>query len=142
MKTFYKGTSAVILTYDITNQKSYDDLQYWYKQISNFYLTQRTIARARWLLCWQGINLTGRKTERYRSKRDLSMRRRIKQHSIKFPPRTALMLSSFSPKLPKNQRRLWMTLRNKRKKPLYRVRLKSRRSRVSLLKKGRPRTSS
>lgn len=34
MKTFYKGTSAVILTYDITSQKSYADLEYWYKQIS------------------------------------------------------------------------------------------------------------
>ena len=35
MKTFYKGASAVLLTYDITNEKSYSDLDYWYKQISN-----------------------------------------------------------------------------------------------------------
>lgn len=34
MKTFYKGTSAVILTYDITSEKTYNDLDYWYKQIS------------------------------------------------------------------------------------------------------------
>lgn len=35
MKTFYKGASAVFLTYDITDEKSYNDLDYWYKQISN-----------------------------------------------------------------------------------------------------------
>jgi len=34
MKTFYKGVSAVILTYDITDEKTYGDLDYWYKQIS------------------------------------------------------------------------------------------------------------
>ena len=36
MKTFYKGASAVFLTYDITDEKSYNDLDYWYKQISNW----------------------------------------------------------------------------------------------------------
>lgn len=34
MKTFYKGASAVFLTYDITSEKSYADLEYWHKQIS------------------------------------------------------------------------------------------------------------
>jgi GTPase SAR1 family protein len=34
MRTFYKGVSAVLLTYDITSEKSYNDLDYWYKQIS------------------------------------------------------------------------------------------------------------
>jgi GTPase SAR1 family protein len=35
MKTFYKGASAVILTYDITSQKTFEALDYWYSQISN-----------------------------------------------------------------------------------------------------------
>lgn len=35
MKTFYKGASAALLTYDITDEKSFTDLDYWYKQISN-----------------------------------------------------------------------------------------------------------
>lgn len=38
MKTFYKGASAVILTYDITNEKSYIDLDYWLKQISKWHV--------------------------------------------------------------------------------------------------------
>lgn len=33
MKTFYKGASAALLTYDITDEKSFQDLEYWYKQI-------------------------------------------------------------------------------------------------------------
>jgi GTPase SAR1 family protein len=34
MKTFYKGASAAILTYDITDEKSFKDLEeYWIKQI-------------------------------------------------------------------------------------------------------------
>lgn len=36
MKTFYKGASAVLLTYDISSEKSYEDLEYWYKQISRY----------------------------------------------------------------------------------------------------------
>lgn len=36
MKTFYKGTSAVLLTYDISDKKSFSDLEFWLKQISNF----------------------------------------------------------------------------------------------------------
>jgi GTPase SAR1 family protein len=35
MKTFYKGTSAVLLTYDISDKKSFSDLEFWFKQISN-----------------------------------------------------------------------------------------------------------
>lgn len=34
MKTFYKGASAVMIVYDITNEKSFQDLDYWYNQIS------------------------------------------------------------------------------------------------------------
>jgi hypothetical protein len=35
MKTFYKGTSAVLLTYDISDKKTFSDLEFWFKQISN-----------------------------------------------------------------------------------------------------------
>lgn len=47
MKTFYKGTSAVILTYDITSEKSYGDLDYWYKQISNPHSIRRRVQQER-----------------------------------------------------------------------------------------------
>ena len=34
MKTFYKGTSAAILVYDIADASSFKNLDYWYNQIS------------------------------------------------------------------------------------------------------------
>lgn len=47
MKTYFKGASAVFLTYDITQEKSYADLEYWHKQISKCCVSQRSTARAR-----------------------------------------------------------------------------------------------
>lgn len=34
MKTYYKGASAALLTYDITDKKTFGDLEFWLKQIS------------------------------------------------------------------------------------------------------------
>lgn len=34
MKTYYKGTSAAILVYDIADAASFKNLDYWYNQIS------------------------------------------------------------------------------------------------------------
>ena len=35
-KIFYKDAKAAILVYDITNQKSFDEIKnYWYEQIKN-----------------------------------------------------------------------------------------------------------
>ena len=34
MKTYYKGTSAAILVYDISDAASFKNLDYWYNQIS------------------------------------------------------------------------------------------------------------
>lgn len=46
MKTFYKGTSAVVLTYDITDERSYSDLDYWYKQISNSFFISEDFSKS------------------------------------------------------------------------------------------------
>lgn len=35
MKTYFKGASGVILVYDISSEKSFNDLDNWYEQISN-----------------------------------------------------------------------------------------------------------
>lgn len=47
MKTFYKGASAVLLTYDISSEKSFQDLDDWYKQISICLSMQRITVRVR-----------------------------------------------------------------------------------------------
>ena len=49
MKTFYKGASAVLLTYDISSEKSFEDLDYWYKQLSKSNYMQDNTVRVRWL---------------------------------------------------------------------------------------------
>jgi GTPase SAR1 family protein len=41
MRTFYKGASAVILTYDITDLTTFSDLDYWTKQISKLFIKYR-----------------------------------------------------------------------------------------------------
>jgi GTPase SAR1 family protein len=48
MKTFYKGASAVILTYSISEEKSFEDLDYWLKQISKSLTKQRNTAKAKY----------------------------------------------------------------------------------------------
>ncbi len=47
MKTFYKGAAAALLTYDITDEKSFTDLEYWYKQISKLCIWCRIVLQER-----------------------------------------------------------------------------------------------
>lgn len=45
MKTFYKGASAVLLTYDISDEKSFADLDYWHNQISKSLLNEEEFSK-------------------------------------------------------------------------------------------------
>lgn len=91
MKTFYKGTSAVVLTYDITDERSYSDLDYWYKQISKFPLMQNSSVRAKWLSCWWVTSLIWNRPGKYQNKRGYNMRRKIRLRSMKYQPKMALI---------------------------------------------------
>ena len=52
MKTYYKGTSAAILVYDIADASSFKNLDYWYNQISTVLkFMQENIVKARSLSC-------------------------------------------------------------------------------------------
>ena len=42
-KIFLKNSDIVILVYDITNNKSFEELQYWYNQVKEFNLNSETI---------------------------------------------------------------------------------------------------
>ena len=43
MKTYYKGASAAVLAYDITQEKTFGDLDYWMKQISKICNNNRIV---------------------------------------------------------------------------------------------------
>lgn len=93
MKTFYKGVSAVILTYDITDEKTYGDLDYWYKQISTILIMQRNTVKAKLLLCLLAISQIGRIIGKFQSKKDWNMLKKIKLPFMKFQQKRGQMLN-------------------------------------------------
>ena len=101
MKTFYKGSSAALLVYDIANQKSFTDLDYWYKQISNLLIMQNSTVKVRLLLCWLEISLIQKKIGKSLNMMDWLLLKKIELHFIKSQLKLVLMQNLYLLKLQK-----------------------------------------